>query len=92
MLKIETNLKESKEVHALIVKSLLSKEDNKAIEVPAAIKPRLQEFQKFISDELPNELPLIYDIKHQIVLIPGVSISNFHHYKMSLKEEILRES
>lgn len=86
-------MKESKEVHVLIVESLLSEQANKAIEVFAAVKPRLLEFLKFILDELPDELPLIHDIKHQINLIPGVSILNFSHYKMSLKEkEILRES
>ena len=86
-------MKESKEVHVLIVESLLSEQANKAIEVFAAVNPRLLEFLKFILDELPDELPLIHDIKHQIDLIPGVSISNFSHYKMSLKEEeILRES
>ncbi|KAG6779358.1 hypothetical protein POTOM_015735 [Populus tomentosa] len=55
IIEIETNLKETKEVYALIVKSLLFEEIDKAVEVPEAIKPLLQEFQEIIPYELPGE-------------------------------------
>lgn len=61
---IETNLKETKEVYALIVKSLLFEEIDKAVEVPEAIKPLLQEFQEIIPYELLGEvLCVIFNTK-----------------------------
>lgn len=93
LLKIETDLNKTKKIHVLIVKSLfLSEEANKAVKVPEAVKPLLQEFQKVIPDELPDELPPIHDIPHQFDLIIRDSLSNLTHYKMRPKErEILRE-
>jgi hypothetical protein len=93
LLEIETDLKRTKTIHVLIVKSLLlSEEANEAVKVPEAVKPLLQEFQKVIPNELPDELPLIHDIQHQFDLITGGSLSNLTHYKMRPQErEILRE-
>jgi hypothetical protein len=84
LLKIETDLKK---IHVLIVKSLLlSEEADKAVKIPEAIKPLLQEFLKVIPDELPDELPPIHDIQHQFDLIIGDSLSNLTHYKMRQKK------
>ena len=93
LLKIETDLKKTKKIHVLIVKSLLlSEEADKAVKIPEAIKPLLQEFQKVILDELPDELPPIHYILHQFDLIIRDSLSNLTHYKMRPKKrEILRE-
>jgi hypothetical protein len=45
LLKIETDLKKTKKIHVLIVKSLLlSEEADKVVKIPEAIKPLLQEF------------------------------------------------
>ena len=75
LLKIETDLKEA----------------DKAVKVPEVVKPLLQEFQKVIPDELPDELPPIHDIPYQFDLIIGDSLLNLTHYKMRPKErEILR--
>jgi hypothetical protein len=85
---IETDLKKIKEVNALIMKFFLFKEADKAIKVPKVVMPLLQEFHKVI----PNGLPLICDIQHQIDLIPETSLLNLPHYRMSSNEgEILRE-
>ena len=92
MSEIKTDLKETKKVHSLIVKSLLFEEADKAVEVPEIVKPLLQEFQKVIPDKLPDESPLMHDIQHKIDLILGASLLNLPHYRMRQKKrEILRE-
>jgi len=79
MSKFELYLKETKEVHALIMKPLLSKEVDKAVEVLEAIKSLLLESQEVIPDELPDELPFMCDIQYQIDLIPGANLLNLPH-------------
>jgi hypothetical protein len=89
---IKTDLKETKKVHSLIVKSLLFEEADKAVEVLEIVKPLLQEFQEVIPDKLPDESPLMHDIQHKIDLILGASLLNLPHYRMRQKKrEILRE-
>ena len=57
-----------------------------AIKVPEKIQPMLEEFQRIIYDELPDEIPPIRDIQHHIDLIPRVGLPNIPHYWINPKE------
>ena len=60
---------------------------------PKAVKPLLKEFSKLMPKEIPDELLPMCDIQYHINLIPGASLPNLSHYKMSPKKsEILKEN
>ena len=88
-----TVIKESRVVHALIVKQVLTLEnEHRSVEHPAKVKAILEEFQGVMPEELLDGLPPIRDIQHHIDLIPSASLPNLSHYRMSPKEsEILKE-
>ena len=54
--------------------------------MPEEAKRLVAKFADMFSSELPDELPLLYDIQHQIDLVPGSSLPNQPHYCMSPKE------
>ncbi|XP_040373007.1 uncharacterized protein LOC112194683 [Rosa chinensis] len=90
-LEMEEAFKESEVICPVVIKGLLTakKED---MMIPKEVQNMLGEFEELISDELPNELPPMRDIHHQIDLVPEASLPNLPHYCISPKKnEILRE-
>jgi len=65
--------KETKQQFAFIVKE----EVGPTIKVPEKMKLMLEEFQRIVYDELPDELPSIREIQHYYIdLIPEASLPN----------------
>ena len=89
---MEETIRESLVVHALIVKNTMIVEEESNSEVPERVKKVLEEYSEVLPEDLPDGLPPLRDIQHQIDLMPGASLPNLPHYRMSPKEsEILQE-
>ncbi|XP_031286963.1 uncharacterized protein LOC116145647 [Pistacia vera] len=90
---LEVAFKASRVMHALIVKQVLTAEEElKKEEYPEVIRPLLEEFSEVIPEDLPDGLPPMRDIQHHIDLILGASLPNLPHHRMSPKEsEIMKE-
>ena len=65
---------------------LVGKDNCKGEEVPVEAKGLIEEFADVFLVELPDELPPLCDIQHQIDLVPGSILPNRPHYHISPKE------
>ncbi|XP_004308789.1 PREDICTED: uncharacterized protein LOC101296724 [Fragaria vesca subsp. vesca] len=91
--KVEELVKDAEVIYPLVVREVMVAENNKEEKkIPKEVQQLLQDFEELLADDLPNELPPMQDIQHQIDLVPRASLPNLPHYRMSPKEnEILKE-
>ncbi|GJZ68168.1 putative CCCH-type zinc finger family protein, partial [Tanacetum coccineum] len=79
--------------HAQAIFVIVVKGDNKIMEnVPPKLHDLLFEFKNIVPEEHLDGLPPLQDIQHQIDFVPGASLPNLPHYRMSPAEhDILQE-
>ena len=51
--------------------------------IPTELASMLEEFQDIMPDEMLKQLPPMRDVQHAINLIPGSTLPNLLHYRMS---------
>ncbi|KAI5323100.1 hypothetical protein L3X38_032172 [Prunus dulcis] len=84
-------VKDAKIIYPVVMKGLLAVIPEK-VKIQKEVQIILQGFNELIADDQPNQLPPMRNIQHQIDLVPGASLPNLPHYRMSPKEnDILQE-
>ena len=78
--KMGAAIKESRVVHALVVKQVLTmEEEKKLVEHGTEVKKILEEFSSIMPEDLSEGLPPMKDIQHHIDLIPSANLPNLPH-------------
>jgi hypothetical protein len=75
-------------MYPIVLKGLMVT-DAVSSHIPDEVQAILSEYEDLISEELPAQLPPMRDIQHQIDLVPGASLPNLPHYRMSPKENVI---
>ncbi|XP_057791898.1 uncharacterized protein LOC131008818 [Salvia miltiorrhiza] len=79
--------RDTREILALVVKTVpMVKNSARMNETPDRVLELFKEFQDLVPDELPSKLPPMRNIQHAIDLVPGASLPNLPHYRISPKE------
>ncbi|KAM1818220.1 hypothetical protein ACFX11_000035 [Malus domestica] len=83
--------KKTKVICALVMKGLLTAQDRR-LQVPDKVQAILRDFEDLVSDDIPNELPPMQNIQHQIDFIPKESEILREKIEELLKKGFIGES
>lgn len=75
-------MRETNMVLLLVIREKKKEDGN----IPGEFSSLLNKFQDLMPPEMPNQLPPMREVQHAIDLIPGSSLPNLPHYRMSPTE------